>query len=153
MRRIFLAESTYEQSYDSIPAPSLPALEFQVPTITDFLCNRDPFVSSSSKSYPTDGSLPDGPHGSRFRVSDTYLWSYPKFVMGQYREWESASQDRNLGLISDEWMGESSPREGFHANVSGPVARINMDGSFVMTPNRPNFKPLGDASDLFLRRH
>ena len=47
MRRLYVALTTYSQSYDNVPAPSLPALRPYVGSPSDFLSEHDPFASAA----------------------------------------------------------------------------------------------------------
>jgi hypothetical protein len=147
MQRLYVALSMYESQVDGDPAPSLAAARPFVGSTRDYASDRDPFRDRSGP-YPPDGSLPEARPTASFRVSDGYLWAHRLAGRIQVPKWSVAREDATLGQIANEWYGGVTPAQGFGAQVSGLILRINTDGSFVRV-QRGGPKPLGDAQDLF----
>lgn len=152
MRQLYVALASYEQSYDEVPAASLPDARPYLDGTAAFVAKRDPFRSVSSLRFPADAGRPDAPASCPFRVSFTYLWSFPGATNHRYSSFRAAERDPRLGLIADEWLGSVTPKNPFHAQVAGPILRVDTDGSLIRLPDRGGPKPLGDVEDLFFRR-
>lgn len=146
MRQLYVALTMYEEENGGQPAPDLTFAYPYVPDTGAYLSDRDPFAKAAGP-FPIDGSLPAGKPVSKFRISFGYLWAHRKPKDPAW-DWAKLSRKDRLGFIADEWVGSVTPGSGFQARVSGPVLRVNRDGSLFTTPSREE-TGLGDVGEVF----
>jgi len=151
MRKVYVALSLYEEQYDQQPAPSLVAASYFDPVRADFTTPRDPYSDVKATQFPIDPGL-DLKETSPFRISFAYIQNYLRANKLKAKPWPQLRLDPLIGVLGNEWYGDSTATDNFHANVKGRLMRINTDGSVFVLPDRGGPKQLGDAQDLFLRR-
>lgn len=151
MRRVYVALSMYEQASGG-PAPDLLAARYFGADDADFRSERDPFAKAAGAAFPIDSGMPDRSRRSPIRISFSYLWAFRTAGRVTTKPWLAVRGDPHIGLLASEWGGSVQPGSDFWANVSGPVLRINTDGSLFKTGDRGGPKPVGNAEDLFFRR-
>ena len=147
MRAIYVALSIYEGSDNSYLPPDLPTVRSSVGDDSIFRAQNDPFTKAAN--FPIDpaclGTLKTR---SPIRVSFSYLplWSTAGLVSAE----SLRGMEKNVqsGLLASYWYGSIDSTNPDGRGCTGPVVRINMDGSVYTLPKRTNPTAL-TADDLF----
>lgn len=149
MRQIYVNLSIYEGQFDGELPTALPQLQFMMASKPTFVSASDPYRDAVGP-YPIDPGLPESAEKSPFRISDSYLYAHAAAGKIKVPRWAEAKFDPALGLLANEFLGDVRAEGTFRARVSGPVLRVNTDGSLVKVP-RSGEAELGDAETLFRR--
>jgi len=148
MRRIYVALTLYEEANDGMPPNDLRAVRRDLGDNDDYIAANDPFTTGSR--FPTDPALLNS-GASSVRVSFSYL---PQWVLNQRWEpknWASTLVDPKVGLLADYWFGSIDRFNPDGRDCTGPVVRMNTDGSIFTLQKRRSSGRL-TAEDLFLNR-
>ncbi len=149
MRSIYIALSLYEQANDGLPAPDLYTVHRDLGDPSTYLAVNDPFAKADS--FPMDPALPNSAKRSPVRISFTYLPQWAKAGKFEVKDWTAELQDVQVGIMASYWFGDIDTSHPDGRGCTGPVVRINMDGSVFRLPQRKNPQTL-TVEDLFLRR-
>lgn len=149
MRQIYINLSIYEGQFDGQLPSALPQLEFLLAPKAIYSSAADPYRDATGP-FPVDAGLPDRTERSEFRISDSYLYAHVAAGKLKVGPWAESRFDPSLGLLANEFLGGVKAQGDFRARVSGPVLRVNTDGSLSRV-QRAGESELGDAETLFRR--
>jgi hypothetical protein len=146
MRRIYVALSIYEQSNDGAMPPDLRMVSRYLGGPADYVAANDPFTTGTQ--FPTDPALLNSGN-SPSRVSYSYLPQWSMHGGLKVKSWAEEMTEDKVGLMAGYWYGDIDKIDLDGRLCSGPVNRLNMDGS-VVSVSRVTKDRL-TADDLFLR--
>jgi len=149
MRNVYVAISMYETVNDGLPPPDLAVLRRDMADDSQFVAVNDPFKVGTS--FPIDPAFPNSTVRSPVRISFSYspIWAESKkFDLGP---WEQAQRNLRLGILASYWYGAIDSEHSDGRDTTGPVLRINMDGSVYRLNQRSDPHRL-TPQDLFLLR-
>lgn len=155
MRQIYAALFMYETAHDDLPPPNLLAVRRDLADDSLLVAENDPFAKGperdKTRDFPLDPACPNVKAVSPVRISFSYLPMWVRYGGVKIRNWHTEELDVRAGLLASWWYGKIDDSNEDGRNCTGPVLRLNMDGSVFHLDHRSDPTAL-TAQDLFFRR-
>jgi hypothetical protein len=157
MRTIYTAIYMYEVSHDDVPPASLLTIQRDLgeDDVKVLQSRNDPWTASpegkSKTSFPIDPACPHVKGETPIRISFSYMPIWARLGGVKVKSWQKEDAGVKAGILASWWYGSIDNQNLDGRNCTGPVVRINMDGSVYRLDHRSDSSSL-TADDLFFRR-